>query len=42
MEMVIYSLRVAEVCNDKKLGHFDGGIQVTLMSSSWASSLLIS
>lgn len=37
MEMVISNVRVDEVCNDKKLGHF-GVICVTLISSSWVSS----
>lgn len=38
MEIVISSVRVNEVCNDKKLGRVDGGIRVTLISGSWVSS----
>lgn len=38
MEVVISRVRVDRVCNGKELGHVDGGIHVTLISSSWVTS----
>lgn len=38
MEMVISRVRADEVCNNKKLGYFDGVICVTLISRSWVGS----
>lgn len=38
MEMIISRVRVDQVRNGKELGHVDGSIHVTLISSSWVNS----